>query len=108
MSVIKDVYTANDVAHLAGCSPSTVGRFCLNGKIPAQKICGKWLIKKGDAEAFIENYDPKQAHQAAVDTRKGSQSRENPHDNRNFQEILARKLPAQEALLARIAAMGRK
>ena len=45
--------TADEVAEQLRTTPITVVRLCRDGKLPATKPAGKWLIKQTDLDAHI-------------------------------------------------------
>lgn len=46
--------TAAEVAKRLRTEPITVVRLCREGKLPATKPAGRWLINEGDLNAHIE------------------------------------------------------
>lgn len=47
--------TAAEVAEILRTEPMTVVRLCREGKLPATKPAGKWLIAESDLFAHIES-----------------------------------------------------
>lgn len=52
--MVRDFFTASEVAQEAGVSGSWVARLCREGAIPATKVGSVWLIKPEDAEAWLQ------------------------------------------------------
>ena len=46
--------TAEEVAAQLRTTPITVVRLCREGKLPATKPAGKWLIQQDDLDAHLE------------------------------------------------------
>jgi excisionase family DNA binding protein len=57
MSILDSYLNVVEAAALLGVHWETVKRFCREGRIPAEKIHNKWLIKKDDVARFAATYD---------------------------------------------------
>jgi excisionase family DNA binding protein len=51
------MYTANELADLAGVSGEYVRRLCRDGIIPAKKHGRDWLIEKEDGDRWLRERD---------------------------------------------------
>lgn len=47
------LYTASDLAKVAGISPAYVARLCRTGKLAATRLGRTWVIRAKDAEAWL-------------------------------------------------------
>lgn len=48
------VYTVQELANLLRLTPQTVRRFLKEGRIPARKVGGKWLVTEEALRAYLE------------------------------------------------------
>lgn len=45
--------STSEAAEATEVSLGLIGRYCRDGRLKAQKVGGRWLIKRSDLEAFI-------------------------------------------------------
>lgn len=57
----KDLYTVRDIAEQLQVQEKAVRRLVTSGKLPAKKVCGKWIVTADNLKEFI---DGKQADDA--------------------------------------------
>jgi excisionase family DNA binding protein len=54
---VPDLLTPREVARYLRMSTETVVRLCAQGRIPAQKVFGRWRIKRADLLQLLEEGD---------------------------------------------------
>ena len=63
MMKIEDQFaTASQAAKLLGAKHVTVSQLCQSGRLPAEKIANRWLIRKDVLEEFAKTCVPKVGH----------------------------------------------
>ena len=50
---------SSEAARLLGIHPMSIQQICRDGKLKAEKITNRWLIRREDLEAFAKTYVPK-------------------------------------------------
>lgn len=57
----RDYYSTGEIAKIVNVSPSTVFRWCEDGKIKAYKVGSWWRVKKVDFDEYLREKegDPK-------------------------------------------------
>ena len=60
MENLKTVYiTTTDASKILGIKPKSAGLLARQGRIPAEKIANRWLIRRAAVEELAETYVPR-------------------------------------------------
>ncbi len=60
MAVFTTTYLASsEAADILGIHHMTIQRVLRDGKLPAEKIANRWLLRRTDVEEFAKTYVPK-------------------------------------------------
>ena len=60
MAPLSDTYiSSSEAAKILGIHPFTIQNLLRNGKLPAEKIANRWLLRRPDVEEFAKTYLPK-------------------------------------------------
>lgn len=116
---LDNYITTKQAGEIIGRHESTIQRWCIKGEIEgAVKIGYKWAVPTATAEALAK-VTPTQKEQLAINGRESVKARrtikaknqaaprKNPDANKAMMRAIEKRMPAQEELLACIAAMGR-
>jgi len=60
MTAFTSTYLASaEAALILGIHPMAIQKLLREGKLPAEKIANRWLLKRTDVEEFAKTYVPK-------------------------------------------------
>ncbi len=60
MAAFTTTYLASsEAADILGIHHMTIQRLLRDGKLPAEKIANRWLLRRADVEEFAKTYVPK-------------------------------------------------
>ena len=65
---------SSEAAKMLGIHHMTIQRLLRDGKLPAEKIANRWLLRRTDVEEFAKTYVPKigRPRQKRVYTKRGT------------------------------------
>jgi len=75
MTAFTTTYLASsEAADILGIHHMTIQRLLRDGKLPAEKIANRWLLRRVDVEEFAKTYVPKigRPRQKRVYTKRGT------------------------------------
>ena len=75
MAAFTTTYLASsEAADILGIHHMTIQRLLRDGKLPAEKIANRWLLRRVDVEEFAKTYVPKigRPRQKRVYTKRGT------------------------------------
>ena len=75
MATFTTTYLASsEAADMLGIHHMTIQRLLRDGKLPAEKIANRWLLRRTDVEEFAKTYVPKigRPRQKRVYTKRGT------------------------------------
>ena len=58
MSLTDEYMTASEAARILGVHPLAVSHMCAAGRLPAEKLAYRWLIRRHSLEEFAKTYIP--------------------------------------------------
>jgi len=59
MMTLKTTYIASsEAAKMLGIHPMSIQQLCRDGKLKAEKIANRWLLRRSDVEEFANTYVP--------------------------------------------------
>ena len=59
MSISTAYVSSADAALMLGIHRYTIQKFLQSGRIPAEKIVNRWLIRRADVETYAKTHVPK-------------------------------------------------
>ena len=60
MTTFTTTYLASsEAAGMLGIHPMAIQKLLREGKLPAEKIANRWLLRRADVEEFAKTYVPK-------------------------------------------------
>jgi len=75
MATFRPTFLASsEAADMLGIHHMTIQRLLRDGKLPAEKIANRWLLRRADVEDFVKTYVPKigRPRQKRVYTKRGT------------------------------------
>ena len=75
MTTFTSTYLASsEAAAMLGIHPMAIQKLIREGKLPAEKIANRWLLRRADVEEFAKTYVPKigRPRQKRVYTKRGT------------------------------------
>ncbi len=60
MTTFATIYIASsEAAELLGIHPMAIQKLLREGKLPAEKVANRWLLRRADVQEFAKTYVPK-------------------------------------------------
>ena len=58
ISLTNQYVSSPEAANILGIHPFTIQKLLRGGKLPAEKMANRWLLKREDVEEFAKRYVP--------------------------------------------------